>query len=86
MFYKWKYKESPNNNYYHDEDGMIVGEIVKINFCDDVWHASVNTDGIGQFISKNHAMAAVERIVQKNIEDDERMKREHPTLYGVEES
>lgn len=69
MKYKWKYRDTVNNNYYHDEDGRIVGEILRINFSDNIWHADVNGDSLGNYIDESSAMVAVENLVRKNEED-----------------
>ena len=60
MKYQWKYKNTVSTNYYHDENGKIVGEITRVNFSDDIWVAEVNKEKLGEYIDNRTARKAVE--------------------------
>lgn len=68
--------------YVEKTTGRIVGECSRMNFSDGIYHASVNGDSLGQFISQKHAHQAVERQVAKNDEDDAKAKLTHPYLFN----
>lgn len=64
MKYQWKYKDDMSNNYYHDENGRIVGEITRVNFSDDIWHATVGDNKLGEYINNKTARKAVEKDIE----------------------
>lgn len=80
--YAWTSK-TISEYYYEVDTGRIVGQYSKMSFSDEIYHALVNGDNLGTYISYKHAREAIENRIAKNDADDEAL-RNHP-LYGTKE-
>ena len=49
--------------------GKIVGQLFRTNFSDDIYHATVNGDNVGEYISEKCARTAIEKQIEKNEQD-----------------
>ena len=78
--YQW-HEKSISSYYAEKVSGKIVGQYSKVSFSDDVYHALVNGDTLGSYISHKHAKEAIEKQVAKNDQDEIEMKKAHPHLY-----
>lgn len=79
MTYKWQDKNI-TSYYYEVKTGKIVANISRTNFSDDVWHAEINTDNYGQFISAEHAMKAVEQKVKELDKEAKELRKSMPKM------
>lgn len=62
---RYKWTDRATCTYYHEADsGRIVASLSRISLGDDIWHADVHGDALGQYISWKHAKAAVERFIE----------------------
>lgn len=68
MKYKWQEK-AVCSYYYETETGRIFGTLSKTSFADDVWHARVHGDQLGDYISQKHAKEAVEKEIYRQDEE-----------------
>jgi hypothetical protein len=76
MKYKWQEK-AICLYYYEAESGRISGTVSQTSFSDDVWHARVHGDQLGDYISQKHAKEAVEKYIYQ-MEEDRRNVYEVP--------
>lgn len=67
--YMWSHK-AVSSFYYEVETGRIVGQYSSISLGNEIYHAEVNGDSLGEFISERYAMLAVEKQIEKNDRDD----------------
>jgi hypothetical protein len=85
MSKKYAWSSKAISEYYYEVDtGKIVGQYCKTSFSDEIYHALVNGDNLGTYISYKCAREAVEKQIAKNDADDEAL-RNHP-LYGNPET
>lgn len=69
---KYKWHEKSYNSYYVEvETGRIVGQYSGISLSDDVYHAQVHSDPLGNYISEKCAKEAVEKKIAENDANDE---------------
>lgn len=66
--------------YYETKTGKIVADYSRINFSDDVFHARVNGDNLGQYISEKCARTAIEEKVKEIDEQTEYHRKNAPTV------
>lgn len=69
MKYKWDVR-AISDYYYEQDTGKIVGKILRLNFSDDIYHAEVHGDSLGEYIGLVQARKAVEKQIAKNEKDD----------------
>lgn len=55
--------------YYEKSTGKVVASLSRLSMSDDIWHADVNGDRLGQYVSEKQGRQAIEYKVQE-IEDD----------------
>jgi hypothetical protein len=68
--YKW-HEKSVCSYYVEEKTGRIVGTISTQSFSDDIHHARVNGDNLGEYISEKQAMKAVEdKIAEIDAADE----------------
>ena len=60
--YQWKYG-SISTDYYHDDDGLIVGKVTRTSFSDDTYIAEARGKGLGEYISQKAAKQAVQKAI-----------------------
>lgn len=77
--YTW-HEKSICTYYYETKTGKIVADYSRINFSDDVFHARVNGDNLGQYISEKCARTAIEQKVKELDEQEEYYRKNGPTL------
>jgi hypothetical protein len=77
--YTW-HEKSICTYYYETKTGKIVADYSRINFSDDVFHARVNCDNLGQYISEKCARTAVEEKVKQIDEETERCRKSMPCV------
>lgn len=67
--YQWK-EGNIGTEYYHDDEGLIVGKVTRTSFSDDTYIAEANRTGLGEYISQKAAKKAVEKAISnKSIFD-----------------
>lgn len=80
--YEWH--EKTIGSYYCEKNtGKIVAQYSRLSFSDEVYHAQVNGDNLGQYISEKCVRKAIEERIAKNDEDGAVMKATHPYLFGA---
>lgn len=73
---KYEWNEKCICSYYYEKDtGKIVGHYSRVNFSDDIYHATVNGDNLGEYISEKCAKQAIEKQIEKNEQDNENAKK-----------
>lgn len=78
---KYTWRPKVVGTYYHEnETGKIVAEYSRINFSDEVYHATVNGDFLGQYIDEKFARKAIEKKVKELDEQEEYYKKNGPTV------
>lgn len=77
--YTW-HEKSICTYYYETKTGKIVAEYSQINFSDEVYHATVNGDFLGQYIDETFARKAIEKKVKEVDEQTEYYRKNGPTL------
>ncbi len=75
--YEWNEK-SISNYYFETKTGKIVASLFRSNFSDDVWHAEVNGDNLGQYISEKCAKVAVESKIKEIDHQYEELRKKVP--------
>lgn len=75
--YSW-HEKSICNYYYEEKTGKIVASYSRINFSDDVYHAMVNGDNMGEYISEKHARTAIETKIKEIDEQYEQYRKSAP--------
>lgn len=78
--YQW-HDKSICSYYCETETGKIIGQYSRTSFSDDVYHAQVHGDNLGQYISEKCVRQAIEKFIEKMDNDEEEWKK-HP-LYGT---
>ena len=79
--YKW-HEKSVSSYYCEVETGRIVGQYSVISFSDDVYHARVNNDTLGEYMSEKCARKAIENKIAQ-LDADEEAWKNHPLSKGV---
>jgi len=79
--YQW-HEKSISSYYCEVTTGSIVAQYSRLSFSDDVYHATVNGDNLGQYISEKCARKAIEDRIAKNDEEYAEMKAKSPYLFG----
>ena len=70
-------------SYYCEKPtGKIVAQYSRVNFSDEVFHAQINGDSYGQYISEKCVRAAIEKKIAE-MDDEEEKWKNHPLLKGV---
>lgn len=68
---KYKWHEKTISSYYCEVDtGKIVGQYSRMGLSDGVYHAQVNGDNLGEYISEKCAKQAIEKQIEKNEQDN----------------
>jgi hypothetical protein len=63
---KWK-SGNISVDYYHDEDGKILGKVIRATFSDDTYYAEANECKLGEYINKTSAKNAVEKVCFESV-------------------
>ena len=63
---KWK-SGNISVDYYHDEDGKILGKVIRATFSDDTYYAQANECKLGEYIDKTSAKNAVEKVCFESV-------------------
>lgn len=79
--YEW-HEKSIGSYYCEKKTGRIVAQYHRLSFSDDVYHAEVNGDRLGQYISEKCARKAIEDFITKHDEQYAEMKAKSPYLFG----
>ena len=79
--YEW-HEKTISSYYCEKKTGRIVGQYSTIGYSDGVYHAQVNGDNLGQYISEKCARKAIEDRIAKNDEEYAEMKAKSPYLFG----
>ena len=79
--YEW-HEKTISSYYCEKKTGRIVAQYSRVNFNDDVYHATVHGDNLGQYISEKCARKAIEDRIAKNDEEYAEMKAKSPYLFG----
>lgn len=67
---KYTWHDKTICSYYCDSTGRIVGKYSRVNFSDDVYHAEVHGDSLGQYITEKCARSAVEKQIENDDADE----------------
>ena len=79
--YEW-HEKSISSYYCEKTTGKIVAQYSKLSFSDDVYHAQVHGDNLGQYISEKCVRKAIEDRIAKNDEEYAEMRVKSPYLFG----
>ena len=79
--YEW-HEKAISSYYCEKKSGRIVAQYSRIVFSDDVYHAEVNGDRLGQYISEKCVRKAIEDKIAKNDEEYAEMRVKSPYLFG----
>lgn len=78
---KYKWHDKSISSYYCEADtGMIVGNYSRLSFSDDVYHAEVNGDRLGQYISEKCARTAIEKKIAEIDAQTEELRKNYPKV------
>lgn len=66
--YQWAYG-NVSTDYYHDDEGLIVGKVTRTSFSDGTYIAEARNKGLGEYISQKAAKKAVEKALTTSIFD-----------------
>jgi hypothetical protein len=79
--YQW-HEKSICSYYCEVKTGKIVAQYHRLSFSDEVYHAEVNGDRLGQYISEKCARKAIEDFITKHDEQYAEMKAKSPYLFS----
>ena len=71
--YEW-HEKTICSYYCEKETGLIVAQYSRVNFSDGVYHAQVNGDNLGQYITEKQARQAIEKLIAENDKTADEMK------------